>query len=189
MDDRINLIKKQEHPQTTKAHREVVENPRQQHRLQNTRHTSLYSPTTGHESHRNSQKVDSAVRESAEQGVFPAGFDMTVELHAFSARSKKLITDMGITEIFELCETSSEIQCHDCALYWQIGIVYCSCGRSLKLCEGPNCSTRRTLTPYQFPVTSSKRASPMVLNMELPKGNECTTQQRRGCRRSPTQAW
>ena len=50
---------------------------------------------------------------------------MTEEINAFSERSKKLIADMGITEIFELCETSSKIQ-------WQIGIVYCSCGRSLK---------------------------------------------------------
>ena len=32
-----------------------------------------YSPTTGHESQRNGQKVDSVVRESPEQGVFPAG--------------------------------------------------------------------------------------------------------------------
>ena len=39
---------------------------------------------------------------------------------------------MGNTEIFELCETSSKKQCPDCALYWEIDIVYCSCGRSLK---------------------------------------------------------
>ena len=35
-----------------------------QRRLLNTWHTSIYSPTTGHESQRNGQKVDSAVRES-----------------------------------------------------------------------------------------------------------------------------
>ena len=40
----------------------------------------------------------------------------------FSEKSKKSITDMGNTEIFELCETSSKKQCSDCALFlgnWQ----------------------------------------------------------------------
>ena len=40
---------------------------------------------------------------------------MTEEINAFSERSKKLIADMGITEIFELCETYSKKQCSDCA--------------------------------------------------------------------------
>ena len=69
------------------------------------------SPTTGYESQRNGQKVDSAVRESPEQGVFLQDLSKTEEINAFSERSKKLITDMGNTEIFELCETSSKKQC------------------------------------------------------------------------------
>ena len=48
--------------------------------------------------------------------------------------------------------------------------------------KGPNSRTRRTATPYQFQVTSTKRTSPMVPNMELPSGNECTTRPRRCCR-------
>ena len=43
----------------------------------------------------------------------------TEEVNPFSEKSKELITDMGKTEIFELCETSSEIQCPNCALYWR----------------------------------------------------------------------
>ena len=50
--------------------------------------------------------------------------------------------------------------------------------------RGTNRWTRRTATPYQYPVTSSKRTSPMVPNMELPNGNECTTAES-----SSTQAW
>ena len=46
---------------------------------------------------------------------------------------------MGSTEIFELCETSSKKQCPDFALFWEIGIVYCSCGRCLK----PSQSTKK----------------------------------------------
>ena len=44
----------------------------QQHQQQNTRHPSFYSPKTGHKSQRNGQTVDSAVRESPEQEIFPA---------------------------------------------------------------------------------------------------------------------
>ena len=34
---------------------------------------------------------------------------------------------MGNTEIFEFYETSSNRQCPDCALYWEVGIVYYTC--------------------------------------------------------------
>ena len=75
VDSRINLIKKQEDPLTTKAHPAVAGNPKQQHWLRNTRHTSICCPATGHESQRNSPKVDSAVRVPPEQGVFPEGLE------------------------------------------------------------------------------------------------------------------
>ena len=42
---------------------------------------------------------------------------------------------MGNTEHFELCETSSEIQCPVCALYWEAGIVYCTCGKCMQPTE------------------------------------------------------
>ena len=44
---------------------------------------------------------------------------------------------MNNTEIFELCENSSKKQCSDCNTYWEIGIVYCSCGRNLKSSQRP----------------------------------------------------
>ena len=55
----------------------------------------------------------------------------TEEIYTFIEKSKKFFTDMGNREISELCETSSEKQC-DCALYWEIDIVYCLCGRCLE---------------------------------------------------------
>ena len=42
---------------------------------------------------------------------FLQDLNKTEEITTFSERSKKLITDMGNTEIFELCETSSKKQC------------------------------------------------------------------------------
>ena len=59
----------------------------------------------------------------------------TEEFNPFSEEPKELITDMGNTEIFELYETSSEIQCSDCALYWEAGIIHCTCAKCLQPTE------------------------------------------------------
>ena len=46
----------------------------------------------------------------------------------FSKKSKKMIRDMGNVELFEICETIPKVQCSECLLYWNQGIVYCTCG-------------------------------------------------------------
>ena len=50
----------------------------------------------------------------------------------FSEKSKKMIRDMGNVGLFELCETIPEVQCSECLLYWNQGIVYCTCGHLLR---------------------------------------------------------
>ena len=57
----------------------------------------------------------------------------------FSEKSKKMIRDMGNVELFELCETIPKVQCSDCLLYWNQGIVYCTCGHLFR----ENKSSRR----------------------------------------------
>ena len=49
----------------------------------------------------------------------------------FSEESKEMIRDMGNVEIFESCETIPKVQCSECLLYWNQGIVYCTCGHLL----------------------------------------------------------
>ena len=53
----------------------------------------------------------------------------------FSEESKVMILDMGNVELFELCETIPKVQCSECLLYWNQGIVYCTCGHLLKESE------------------------------------------------------
>ena len=62
-------------------------------------------------------------------------FEKSEEIHHSSRESKDLITEMGNTEIFEFCETSSKRQCPECALYWEIAIVYCTCGKCMQPTE------------------------------------------------------
>ena len=42
---------------------------------------------------------------------------------------------MGNTEFFELCEISSKIQRPDRSLYWEVGTVYCTCGKCMQPSE------------------------------------------------------
>ena len=62
-------------------------------------------------------------------------FEKSEEIDHFSQESKELITEMGNTEIFDFHETSSKRQCPDCALYWEIAIVYCTCGKCVQPTE------------------------------------------------------
>ena len=42
-----------------------------------------------------------------------------------------MIREMGNVELFELCETIPKVQCSQCLLYWNHGVVYCTCGHLL----------------------------------------------------------
>ena len=86
----------------------------------------------------------------------------------FSDDSKAMIREMGNVELFELCETISEVQCKECLLYWNQGVIYCTCDISwLKANTVKNfvngdwmCSPSRT--------TSSKRIDLVVLGTAKP---------------------
>ena len=49
----------------------------------------------------------------------------------FSQESKKMIREVGNIELCELLETEPKTQCTVCLSYWDIGIVYCTCGHFL----------------------------------------------------------
>ena len=97
----------------------------------------------------------------------------------FSERSKMLITDMGNTEIFEFCNLFQDTSAPIVLIYWQIGIVYCSGGRSLERSQRTKQFDKKN---YDALFLRHKKTSPMVPNMELPKGYECTVKQRRCCK-------
>ena len=49
----------------------------------------------------------------------------------FSDESKAMIREMGNVEFFELCETIPKVQCSECLLYWNQGVIHCTCGHLL----------------------------------------------------------
>ena len=51
--------------------------------------------------------------------------------NTFSPESKQMIQDVGNIELCELLETEPKTQCTVCLSYWNIGILYCTCGHFL----------------------------------------------------------
>ena len=58
---------------------------------------------------------------------------------------------MGNVELFELCETFPEVQCSHCLLYWNQGIVYCTCGHLLVESESSQKSSKLRLDALSIP--------------------------------------
>ena len=50
----------------------------------------------------------------------------------FSQESKQMIHEVGNIELCELLDTEPRTQCTVCLTYWDVGIVYCTCGHFLR---------------------------------------------------------
>ena len=69
----------------------------------------------------------------------------------FSKNSKEMIRELGNVEFFELCETIPTVQCSHCLLYWNQGIVYCTCGQCLIDSESRNNFNKLRLGALSIP--------------------------------------
>ena len=73
------------------------------------------------------QRIENHPRRAALQ----ADLQQNNVYNPFSNNSKEMIRELGNVELFELCETTPKLQCSQCLLYWNQGIVYCTCGQCL----------------------------------------------------------
>ena len=69
----------------------------------------------------------------------------------FSRKSKEMIRELGNLELFELCGTKPKVQCSHCLLYWNQGIVYCTCGQCLLDSESRRKSNKLRLDALSIP--------------------------------------
>ena len=69
----------------------------------------------------------------------------------FSKDSKEMIHELCNVELFELCETTPKVQCSHCLLYWNQGIVYCTCGQCLIYSESKRNFNRLRLDAISIP--------------------------------------
>ena len=113
------------------------------------------------------QAENSRVRELAKKiESHPHRQDLQADLqqsntyNPFSEKSKKMIQDMDNVELFELCETIPKVQCSECLLYWNQGIVYCTCGHLLRKSQSSRGILRWTLDLLSIPNYVIKKGRP-----------------------------
>ena len=54
------------------------------------------------------------------------------QFNPFSQESKEMIREVGNIELCELLDVEPKAQCKVCLSYWDVGIVYCTCGHFLR---------------------------------------------------------
>ena len=75
------------------------------------------------------QELVQRIENHPHQAPLQADLQQNNIYNPFSENSKEMIRDLGNVELFELCETTPKVQCSQCLLYWNQGIVYCTCGQ------------------------------------------------------------
>ena len=70
-------------------------------------------------------------RQSPSSRSTSSRFQQNNVYNPFSDKSKAMIREMGNVELFELCETIPKVQSSQCLLYWNQGVIYCTCGHLL----------------------------------------------------------
>ena len=78
----------------------------------------------------------------------------------FSNDSKAMIREMGNVELFELCETIPKVQCSECLLYWNQGVIYCTCGHLLVEIESSQKINKLRLDALSIPHYVIKKGRP-----------------------------
>ena len=81
----------------------------------------------------------------------------------FSDNSKAMIREMGNVELIELCKTIPKVQCSECLLYLNQGIVYCTFGHRLRENDSSRHLHQRRLDVLSIPNSVIKKGRPMVL--------------------------
>ena len=78
----------------------------------------------------------------------------------FSDESKAMIREMSNVELFELFETIPKVQCSECLLYWNQGVIHCTCGHLLIESESTQFFNRLRLNTLSIPHNVIKKGRP-----------------------------
>ena len=78
----------------------------------------------------------------------------------FSDESKAMIREMGNVELSEFREAIPKVQCSECLLCWNQGIVYCTCGHLLRESESSQHVHQWRLDAFSIPHYVIKKGRP-----------------------------
>ena len=80
------------------------------------------------------------------------------QFNPFSKESKDMIHDVGNIELCELLDVEPKAQCKVCLSYWDVGIVYCTCGHFLR--DGTEICQVHSRSPLDSQLLHQEGATP-----------------------------
>ena len=102
------------------------------------------------------KKIESHLHRQAHQ----ADLQQNNACNPFGDESKAMIREMGNEVLFELCEKISKVQCSECLLYWNQGVIYCICGHLLVKSESSQNFSQWRLDALSIPHYVIKKERP-----------------------------
>ena len=78
------------------------------------------------------KKFDSEDRESPHRHALQNDLQQHRQFKPFSKQTQDMIKAAGNIELCELLDVQRKAQCKVCLSYWNVGIVYCTCGHFLR---------------------------------------------------------
>ena len=106
------------------------------------------------------QELVKKIESHPHRKALQADLQQTNDYNPFSNNSKAKIREMGNVELFELCETIPKVQCSQCFLYWNQGVIYCTCGHFLVESESRRKFNKRRLDALSIPHYVIKKGRP-----------------------------
>ena len=80
----------------------------------------------------NVRKLIQKIENHPHRQALQRDLEQSQQFNPFSEESKELIHEVGNIELCELLDVEPKAQCKVCPSYWDIGIVYCTCGHFLR---------------------------------------------------------
>ena len=80
----------------------------------------------------NVQNLIQKIENHPQRQAFQSDLQQHRQFNPFSKESRDVIEAAGNIELCELLDVEPKAQCKACLAYWDVGIVYCTCGHSLR---------------------------------------------------------
>ena len=111
----------------------------------------------------NVQNLIQKIENHPQRHAFQSDLQQHRQFNLFSTESQDVIKAAGNSELCELLDVEPKAQCKVCLSYWDVGIVYCTCGHFFRddTTENKKCISQ-FLTSFRFPTTTSGKVDTTV---------------------------
>ena len=128
--DTLSQEKHDEVTNSTSTEKPVTVDQKEEHKI-DFRVPGLSHAVVKEAEHLRVQELVKKIETHPHRAALHADLQQNNVYNPFNKDSKEMIRELGNVESFELCETTPNVQCAHCLLYWNQGIVYCTCGQCL----------------------------------------------------------